>query len=239
MRQPRPSRSAASTTARSGSTSAWSNLGIAATALGEWSKARRASAGFGLELPPGDGEIVIELGPTPIRLYPDGAEEVVWCARIDPARANIRNVPSRDTGYRYGGLLLHDGAPRGERQLHGRTIPVFDVIELLRSSQYLMFEIELLTTSTEALHALFARASDSEIGFEEWGTVRCLCSACSYGRPGPYERDDAGPADRLDGPIHLMAAAPEEDQLRDLLEAWRAINPGSPILRVTECSTGT
>jgi hypothetical protein len=211
---------------------AWWNLGIAATALGDWPLARRAWTGFGLDLPPGEGEIVMTLGPTPIRLDPSGAGEVVWCARIDPARAIIRNVPLPKTGHRYGDILLHDGAPSGERQIHGQTVPVFDAIELLRASDYHTFEVELRAPNTEALDELLRWASDAEIGLEDWGTIRCLCAACSRGSPGPYQRDDVIAVDPSNGPIRLTAAAPDEDCLRTLLERWTASTPGGAILGV-------
>jgi hypothetical protein len=215
---------------------AWWNLGIAATALGDWPEARRAWIGFGVELPPGEGEILMTLGPTPIRLQPSSAGEVVWCTRIDPARAVIRSVPLPETGHRYGDLLLHDGAPSGERQIHGQTVPVFDALELLRPSAYLTFEVELRAHDPDALHALFRQAADQDIGLEDWGTIRCLCSACSYGSPGPSEHDDFIAPDRSGSPIRLMAAAPDEGRLRALLDTWTASDPGGAILRIAVSS---
>ncbi len=72
---------------------AWWNLGIAATALGEWREARAAWRACGIEIPEGDGPPDLDFGLVPIRLDPAGCGEVVWCRRIDPARAVIRNVP--------------------------------------------------------------------------------------------------------------------------------------------------
>ena len=46
---------------------AWWNMGIAATALGDWDEARRAWAGFGLEIPAGRGPIELDMGLTPIK----------------------------------------------------------------------------------------------------------------------------------------------------------------------------
>jgi hypothetical protein len=211
---------------------AWWNLGIAATALGDWPEARRAWTGFGLELPPGDGEIVMSLGPTPIRLDPDGAGEVVWCKRIDPARAIIRNVPLPESGHRYGDLLLHDGAPSGERRIHDQTVPVFDAIELLRPSKYATFEVELHAPDREALSALFCSAADEDIGLEDWGTIRCLCAGCSRGSPGPSKHEGIIARDGSEGPIRLMAAAPDEGHLGALLGAWAASEPNVTIVRI-------
>jgi len=76
----------------------WWNLGIAATALQDWSTARRAWCAYGLTVPDGTGPIVMELGDVPIRLKPDA--EVVWCVRLDPARACIMNIPLSGTAPR-------------------------------------------------------------------------------------------------------------------------------------------
>ncbi len=175
---------------------------------------------------------MMTLGPTPIRLDPAGAAEVVWCTRIDPARAIIRNIPLPETGHRYGDLLLHDGAASGERQIHGQTVPVFDAIELLRPSADLNFEVELRAPDREALDTLFYQASDENMGLEDWGTVRCLCAACSRGSPGPSQHDGVLNSDRFNEPIHLMAAAPDKDCLRVLLDACCAADPGRSILGV-------
>ncbi|HZF38186.1 MAG TPA: tetratricopeptide repeat protein, partial [Blastocatellia bacterium] len=90
---------------------AWWNLGIAATALEDWAEARRAWKGFGIEIPEGEGPIEMEIGLTPIRINPYEEAEVVWCRRIDPARAIIACVPLPQSDHRFGDLLLHDGAP--------------------------------------------------------------------------------------------------------------------------------
>src|SRR5205807_10273545 len=72
---------------RSKDKAAWWNQGIAATALGRWGLARRAWAGFGIDLPAGEGPLDFPCGSCPVRLCPDGDAEVVWAHRIDPARS--------------------------------------------------------------------------------------------------------------------------------------------------------
>jgi len=108
---------------------AWWNLGIAATALGRWDVARRAWERCGIEIPPGEGPLDLELGPVPIRLKE--AEEVLWSRRIDPARAILMNVPLPGSGHRWRDLVLHDGAANGHRTLRGRQVPVFDELARL------------------------------------------------------------------------------------------------------------
>lgn len=100
---------------------AWWNLGIAATALRRWDAARNAWRRFGIQVPGGDGEIQMRLGPAPVRLNPQQHGEVVWGLRIDPARVVIKNVPLPESGHRWGDIVLHDGAPNGHRTVADRT----------------------------------------------------------------------------------------------------------------------
>src|SRR5262245_40234930 len=53
------------------------NLGIAATAVGDWKHARMAWCGIGLAVPDGDDPFDLNLGMVPIRIDPDGHAEVV------------------------------------------------------------------------------------------------------------------------------------------------------------------
>ncbi len=108
---------------------AWWNLGIAATALGDWAAAQRAWAGYGIVIPRGEGPLEMGLGAVPIRIDPNGKPEVVWCARLDPARARIASVPFPESGRGCGDVLLTDGAPRGYREYRGRQVPVLNELE--------------------------------------------------------------------------------------------------------------
>ena len=56
---------------------AWWNLGIAATAAGNWPEARRAWAACGMTPPAGDGPPDFCFGSVPVRLDPDDAPR--WC----------------------------------------------------------------------------------------------------------------------------------------------------------------
>lgn len=202
---------------------AWWNLGIAATAIGDWAAARAAWATFGIAIPPGEGEVAMDLGLTPIRLDPDGRGEVVWCDRIDPARAIIRNVPLPESGYRYGDLLLHDGAPSGERHRQGRAVPVFDMLQLLRASPYTTYEVRARVSGAEAIVALAELAESHDCGVEDWETIREICATCSRGSPDPHE-----PPERAieRSTVALAIAAQSDGDLRRLLEIWSSANPG-------------
>ena len=101
--------------AEPGDASFW-NLGIAATALARWDVARRAWRGYGIEVPDGDGPVDLPCGFGPVRLNPDCDGEVVWCDRLDPARARIASIPFAQSGHGYRDIVLNDGAPNGHRQ---------------------------------------------------------------------------------------------------------------------------
>lgn len=209
---------------------AWWNAGIAATALGDWEAARLAWEAVGIKLPPGEGEIRMRLGLTPIRLNPDGQGEIVWCERIDPARAIIRNVPLPDSGHRYGDLLLHDGAPNGTRVYQGQEVPVFDALQLLQASRYTTYQVRVRVGGAEDVLALAELVEEHGCGIEDWETIRRICAACSRGNPGPHE-----PASQEQGQniTTLAIAARNDAALRALLTAWVGDHPERAALDLT------
>jgi hypothetical protein len=127
----------------------------------------------------------MELGPVPIRVNPDGENaEVLWCRRIDPARAIVANVPLPESGRRLGDLLLHDGEPRGTRVFRGQDVPVFDELSLLRPSSNHTFVVEVEAAGPEDVEDLVRRCEEHDLDAEDWtGSVRMLCKECSEGRP--------------------------------------------------------
>lgn len=161
----------------------WWNLGIAATALQDWALARRSWQAYGLKVPPGDGPLSLDLGTTPVRLSPEGESEVVWGRRLDPARVEVLSIPLPSSGRRWGEVVLHDGAPHGERVTDGVAFPVFDEIELWAPSPVPTFVV-LLQAATEAdRDALERLISDAGYAAEDWtSSVRLLCRACSESR---------------------------------------------------------
>jgi hypothetical protein len=173
---------------------AWWNLGIAATALRDWPTARRAWAGYGIEIPPGDGELRMEMDTVPIRVGGDSLKEVNWCDRIDPARGIIMNVPHPATGRSWRDIILHDGAPNGEREVDGHVVPVFDELEVWEPSNIptTMFEIEL--TEPEDAAALKELFTEEDLAAEDFTTnSRILCRECSEGHPPPGHDHAAEP----------------------------------------------
>jgi tetratricopeptide (TPR) repeat protein len=204
------------------------NLGIAATALSQWNLARQSWKKFGIEIPDGDGELRMDLGPVPIRLNPDDSGEVIWCSRIDPARAIIRSVPLPSSRHRFGDLLLHDGAPNGFRIIQGKKIPVFDELQLLESSKYSTFEVVATTDSLDDIHALIELAIQQNMGGEDWSTIRPLCKECSEGTPHEHS------ADRFQSQSekHIGIASRNEIELDEVLESWLISYPTARLINV-------
>jgi tetratricopeptide (TPR) repeat protein len=208
---------------------AWWNLGIAATATADWARARRAWQMCGIDLPDLDEEPRRSFGPVPIRLNPDADGEVVWCDRIDPARAIIRNIPLPRSGYREGDVLLHDGAPNGYRKIGDREYAVFDALQVLIPSERNTFEAMVEAADESCIAALEQRARAAGIAFEDWETMTWLCKQCSEGTP--HVEHDYNP-----GPWHverrIALSAHSEDEVTQLLGDWAAAVVGARVLSV-------
>jgi hypothetical protein len=190
------------------------NAGIAATALRDWKRARAAWRAAGLEIEEGDRPIDYPCGTTPVRVALDDEPEVIWTDRIDPCRAVILSVPLPDSDRRYGDLLLHDGEPRGKRQLGDRMVSVFDELDLLERSSYGTWEVIVNAGSEDEVEALTRLFEGTDVGVEDWtGSVRLLCSRCSLGEPHEH---DGEPAPTWAPRRRLGIAARSENDLRPL-----------------------
>lgn len=199
----------------------WWNLGIAATALGRWDDARRAWSSCGIPIPDGEGSIQYPCGTHPVRLQPDGVAEVAWCQRIDPARALVQSIPLPESGFRWGDLVLNDGAANGYRKVGDREVAVLDCLGLLEPSPFstCLAEVEL-ADAVGQVEALVELASARELAAEDWSTsIRILCKACSEGRP--HDEHDHG-AEVIEGPHRVAIAARSLEEARDLLVEWQA-----------------
>lgn len=206
---------------------AWWNMGIAATALGDWKEARRAWSACGLKPPDGDGPPEYNFGMTPVRLDPDGDGEVVWTERIDPARARIVSVPLPSSTNNYGDVVLIDGAADGYRMLRDRQVPVFNVLMTLKPSPLRKYVIELATSDRESSEALRACAEEMGGTAEDWGrTTNILCSECSRGIPHEHPAEPATPAHP-----HCGLAARDEIHAQQIIDAWLSREPGADLIR--------
>ena len=199
--------------------SSW-NAGIAATALGDWTQARRQWTACGIDLDPGDGPIEENFGPIGLRLNPWSGSETVFARRIDPARARISNVPLPWSGHRYGDVVLHDGAQVGERRYFEHHVPVFNELQRLEPSPFTTFTAFVTCDSDDELEALSQLTAPGVALAEDWTAgLRNKCLRCTYGIPHQHQRHAAG-ADDWNPDRTLGIAAENEASVRALLDAW-------------------
>jgi tetratricopeptide (TPR) repeat protein len=206
---------------------AWWNLGIAATALGRWSDARHAWTECGIKDPGGDDPPDYKFGRTAIRLDPDGNGEVVWGSRLDPARVRLTNIPLPSSAYRWGDIVLHDGAVEGHRVIAGVTYPVFNVLQRLVPSAVHTFIVELASVDDAAVEALEDLAASHGGAAENWGTTtRILCRECSFGTPHEHTDRRAAPAHP-----HCGLVVPMRDLARVVLDQWLDTTSSADLVR--------
>jgi tetratricopeptide (TPR) repeat protein len=208
------------TSLRPGFEGSWWNVGIAATALGRWRQAREAWNEAGVESEVNDEPLVMKLGRGPIRLKTTN-HEVVWCDRIDPARARIVNVPTAESQHRYGDILLADGEPVGTRRYGSQEVPVFNELQILQPSSYGTYATLLNEATFHDADSLVRMGTD-KVHIEDWSTMRYLCQACSEGRPHDHhdEQGDADLNERIERRIAFAAESP--DMVEAVLRAWQS-----------------
>jgi hypothetical protein len=209
------------------------NAAIAATALGDWVEARRQWIACGIDVPGDRGPIAGRFGVLALRLEPWGPHaETVFARRIDPVRAEIINIPLPDTGYRYGDLVLHDGAATGERFFHQSRVPVMNALQRLGASAYPTFAAIATCPAPADREALLAMSGPGIAGIEDWSdSLVHLCLRCSHGLPHAHEgahdgrshRDDADP---WPGVRDIGIAAQGRTAAQRLLERWKAAGHG-------------
>jgi len=206
---------------------AWWNLGIAATALGNWSEARRAWKACGMEPPAGAGPPEFNFGPTPVRLAPHGRAEVVCAHRIDPARARVLSIPTPALDHNHGDIVLTDGSIDGRRIVDGREYAVFNVLALLTPSPLKKYVVELATSDEKGIAALEDCAGGMGGAAENWGmSTKILCEECSRGTPHEHHTGERVPAHP-----HCGLAAKDDDHAESILRAWLQREPTADLIR--------
>jgi hypothetical protein len=204
------------------------NLAIAATALRDWKTARQAWLDQGISLDGDAGPIEMDFGATPVRLNADSNGEVVWATRIDPVRARIDNIPFPDSGFRFGDVVLHDGAPTGTRTRNGREYGVFNVLELFERSGLPTLEVAVQAPTEHDLEKLEQIFSGADIPLEIWSkNVRPICRQCSEGNP--HEHHDADLDVSASSEHRLGIAADDSGMVDVLLARWEAGSSGSVV----------
>jgi tetratricopeptide (TPR) repeat protein len=211
---------------------AWWNRGIAATALGLWPEARRCWAECGIKDLGGADPPDYRLGRIPVRLDPDGDGEVVWGTRLDPARVRLTNIPLPSSPFRWGDIVINDGAAEGHRTVGSQTYPVFNVLQRLVPSAIATFVVELASVTDAAVDALDDIAHSMGGAAENWGTsTRILCRDCSFGAPHEHPDATGAPAHP-----HCGLVAPNPDIARAILDRWLETNSMADLVTWYEVS---
>jgi tetratricopeptide (TPR) repeat protein len=219
---------------RAGSGALW-NAGVAATALGDWTRARWAWSQLGIKLPAGDGPIDMNIGITPIRVSCDKNPEVLWCHRLDPARARVESIPTPESDRRYRDLLLHDGEPMGKRRYGERELSVFNELAVLERSPFQTWRVDLVAPSEAEVSELFrAVAEGGDAALEDWtASLEILCKQCSEGVPHEHVARPEAPWK----PERTIGIATTDDAVFVLIEKWaksgrqRAVSQPELLLR--------
>lgn len=207
--------------------SAW-NVGIAATALGDWALARRIWAGLGMPIEAGEHPIDEDFGDAFVRVSGD-APEILWCRRLCPARAQVLSVPFPESGRRHGDVLLHDGESRGRRQVGDASLPVFDELAVLQRSPFATTIVRIEASTREDVEALSRTLGDACVAWEDWtDSIAFLCAACSEGACASHPPRGTWNQARTVG---LATARAIED---DALATWEAGAKGRAIIEILE-----
>ena len=214
------------------------NAAIAATALGDWAEARRQWAGCGIDVPGDDGPIDTNFGVASLRLEAWGQAETVFARRIDPVRAQVINVPLPDSGYRYGDIVLHDGASTGQRRFHQSMVPVLNALQRMQSSEYPTFAVFVNCPQRADLDALIEARVPGIAFVEDWtDSIVHYCLRCSHGAPHRHDNDDgvnnhgSGQGDAEDRSRwrperNIGIAAQSRHSVMRLIERWKTGSRG-------------
>ena len=194
------------------------NAAIAATGLGDWTRARALWHACGINVPEGEGPIVSDYGVAVVRLNPWHGGETVWMRRIDPVRAQLLNVPLPESGHRFNDIVLHDGASTGYRWDGERKANVFNELQRLEPSDFATHVAFVSCDRAEDLRSLID-ASAPGLGYiEDWThTIRNYCMRCSYGTP---HRHDTHSGDAWAPDRNLGIAAQSRKSTEKVLSDW-------------------
>jgi hypothetical protein len=208
------------------------NAGIAATAIGDWAEARRQWKSCGINLPEGEGPIEADFGVVSVRLNPWGDGEALYAQRIDPVRARLLNVPLPASGFRFGDIVLHDGAQTGTRTLNGREVPVFNVLERLQRSEFETVSVFVTCEDHEHLASLVEISAPGIGSIEDWThSVVGICLRCSYGMPHNHDAPDEERS--LESERNIGVAAQGRSVVEKMLDRWEG--PGRSVDGVESC----
>ncbi len=143
-------------------------VGLSATAIGEWDRARWAWQQAGLSLREGEGPIEEDLGPAVVRVARSGVIAELWCHRLDPVRGRLSGVPPPATARRHADVVLHGPAPVGHRRREGVAYPLFEELALLEPSSFRTWIADIVAPSRADFDELLVRCTGQEIHVDDW-----------------------------------------------------------------------
>jgi hypothetical protein len=186
------------------------NLGIAATVVGDWSTARDAWSGYGIELPPGDGEIVADLGMT--RYGSALPTDRRWCGPTGCVRRGRGYSPCR----RPRSTIRRGSAARRRTQrraiVNGRRYPVFDELMPFTPSDLATLAVTVTGSTAGDVEALLGVFQEVNLGAELLSSGELLCRCCSEGSR------TLGRA--VEGGRQTVFIAASEARAAELLDRW-------------------
>jgi len=204
------------------------NAGIAATAIGDWQQARRSWEKCGIALDTSEGPTARDLGYVSVRLNAWAQGETLYAHRFDVARAKIENVPLPESGFRFGDIVLHDGASTGSRPWGDGHVPVFNVLQRLEQSEFQTFAVFANCDAPSDAQALIDATAPGIGMVEGWtASMTTFCLRCSYGAPHAHRKDEGSGGD-WERDRNFGVAAQSRAAVVRLLENWAA---GSPATR--------
>jgi hypothetical protein len=155
-----------------------------------------------------------------IRLNPWGSGETLYARRVDVVRARLLNVPFPESGYRFGDIVLNDGASTGRRPLGDGTVPVLNALARLEASEFQTFTVFVQCPDEEAMAELRDARLPGVAFIEDWtDSVRYYCLRCSYGVVHNHDESDDQQRD-WQPDRNLGIAAQSRVSVEKLLANW-------------------
>ena len=141
----------------------------------------------------------------------------MWVQRICPTRARVVSVPYGER--RFGEIVVHDGAPNGERQVGDHTFPVFDELALWKASATLTWRAQVTAPAPEDMRALADAFDERALAMEPVDSLTFHCACCSQGALDASRTELAGARD-------VLLASPDERTATSILTEWADAGSG-------------
>lgn len=201
----------------------WENTALAATALGQWAKAREAWNHLGFKFKISEEEPHLDLGIVPICLNPGTQPEVVEAHRIDPARAVIMGIPQPSSGRRFRDVVLLETKANRSVVINQKKLGTFDEIERLQASHFRTWAVVLLTDSQADVDTLAKLCVEADMGFDNWSNAVRFFQ--SHLHPKVSEYFDRAIFGQQKKDFFLVAlAARKQAEVEWVLRAWEIIS---------------